>query len=120
YPELGGRCSTLVATDRVELPAGDAVRDVQRTFAAATSWTERCAGGRTGRRAPRGAGRDAGVVGLTPPSHRFSEVGNDRKVLDEASRELVWICEGWGMDEDARLWERRRASEYDDQMSLFG
>jgi hypothetical protein len=119
YPELGGRCSTLVATDRIEPSAGE-IRGMQRTFAGTMAWTERCAQARVGRRLLREAGRMAELFELMHQWHRFAELENDRKVLDEAARELVWIFEGWGMNEDARLWERRRASEYDDQMSLFG
>jgi hypothetical protein len=119
-PTFGGRCSTLVATDTVEPAAGDLIRDMQRAFAGAASWTERCAQARIGRRLLRDAGRAAELFELMRQWHNFAELENDRKALDEAARELVWIFEGWGMDEDARLWERRRASEYDDQMSLFG
>jgi hypothetical protein len=119
YPQLGGRCSTLVATDAIAPKRGDDIRDTQRAFRDASSWPERCAQARIGRRLLRDAGRMAELFELMHRWHRFAELQNDRKALDEAARELVWIFEGWGMDEDARLWERRRASEYDDQMSLF-
>jgi TIR domain len=120
YPAIAGRCSTVVATDTVAPTAGNQIRDMQRAFASASSWPERCAQARTGRRLLRDAGRLAELFELMRQWHNFAELENDRGVLDEAARELVWIFEGWGMDEDARLWERRRASEYDDQMSLFG
>jgi hypothetical protein len=120
YPQFGGRCSTLVATDSITPSKGDDVRDAQRGFASAASWIERCAQARTARRVLRDHGRNAELFELMHQWHNFAELENDRKALDEAARELVWIFEGWGMDEEARLWERRRASEYDDQMSLFG
>jgi hypothetical protein len=119
-PTFGGRCSTLIATDTLEPAEGDAIRDVQRAFASASAWYERCAQARIGRRLLRDAGRAAELFELMQQWHNLAELENDRRALDEAARELVWIFEGWGMDEDARLWERRRASEYDDQMSLFG
>jgi TIR domain-containing protein len=120
FPVPGGRCSTLVALDAAGLPPADDIRDLQRAFADADSWPERCAQARIGRRLLRDRGRIAELFELMRQWHDFAELQNDRKALDEAARELVWIFEGWGMNEDARLWERRRAAEYDDQMSLFG
>jgi hypothetical protein len=120
HPSFGGRCSTLVATDSVAPSPGDEVRDMQRMFADAASWFERCAQARLGRRLLHDRGRNAELFELMRQWHNFAELENDRRALDEAARELVWLFEGWGMDEDARLWERRRGAEYDDQMSLFG
>jgi hypothetical protein len=119
-PSFGGRCSTLVATDTAEPTPGNEIRDMQRAFASASTWTERCEHARNGRRLLRGEGRAAELFELMRQWHDLGEIENDRKVLDEAAREIVWIFDGWGMDQDARLWERRRASEYDDQMTLFG
>jgi hypothetical protein len=119
-PSFGGRCSTLVATDTVQPTSGNEIRDMQCAFASASTWTERCQHARNGRRLLRAEGRPAELFELMREWHDLAEIENDRKVLDEAAREIVWIFDGWGMDQDARLWERRRASEYDDQMTLFG
>ena len=40
-------------------------------------------------------------------------------VVDEASRELVWILEGWGRTGEARQIEQVRATEFDEQLPLF-
>ena len=50
--------------------------------------------------------------------HAGAEARDDRTVLDESARELVWILEGWGMAEEAHRLDYRRASEFDDQMML--
>ena len=39
--------------------------------------------------------------------------------VDEASREIVWILDGWGRTEEARQIEQVRAQEFDEQLPLF-
>ena len=50
--------------------------------------------------------------------HVAAEVRGDRKVLDESAREMVWILEGWGREEETRILDIRRTAEFDDQMQL--
>jgi hypothetical protein len=49
----------------------------------------------------------------------MAEEHNDRAIVDEASRELVWILDGWGRTEEARQLEQVRATEFDEQLPLF-
>jgi hypothetical protein len=119
---FGGRCSTLLATGGGLKPANDTLRQVQQTFAsldAATGWTEFCAQARMGRRLTQEQGRIAECYELMQMWHAAAEMRGDRKVLDESAREMVWILEGWGREAEARSLDRRRAAEFDDQMSLF-
>ena len=51
--------------------------------------------------------------------YEAAEEMDDRKVLDEAAREMVWILNGWGREDQAERLERRRAMEFDEQMRLF-
>ena len=44
---------------------------------------------------------------------------DDRPAVDEASREIVWILDGWGRTEEARQIEQVRAMEFDEQLPLF-
>ena len=48
-----------------------------------------------------------------------AEERDDRNVLNDAAREMVWILESWGRTDEASELEYRRASEFDEQMSLF-
>jgi hypothetical protein len=50
--------------------------------------------------------------------HAAAEVCGDRKVLDESAREMVWILEGWGREEEAASLDYRRIVEFDDQLRL--
>jgi hypothetical protein len=43
---------------------------------------------------------------------------DDRNVLAESAREMAWILESWGRDEEARSLNALRTSEFEDQMSL--
>jgi hypothetical protein len=49
----------------------------------------------------------------------MAEEHDDRAIVDEASRELVWILDGWGRTEEARQLEQVRATEFDEQLPLF-
>ena len=49
----------------------------------------------------------------------LAEEHDDRPIVDEASRELVWILEGWGRVPEARQIEQVRATEFDEQLPLF-
>jgi hypothetical protein len=49
----------------------------------------------------------------------LAEEHDDRPTVDEASRELIWILEGWGRAGEARQIEQIRATEFDEQLPLF-
>jgi hypothetical protein len=49
----------------------------------------------------------------------MAEENADRPAVDEASREIVWILDGWGRTEEARQIEQVRAQEFDEQLPLF-
>ena len=117
---LEGRCSTLVS--QAPAPAGDAdpIREIQSAFRdQKTPWSELCARARQGRRLLRDAGRIAELYELMQQWHTGAESCDDRTVLDESARELVWILEGWGMADEAQRLDYRRATEFDDQMMLL-
>ncbi|MBZ5584739.1 MAG: hypothetical protein LAQ30_21510 [Acidobacteriia bacterium] len=50
--------------------------------------------------------------------HVAAEGQFDLPVLDESSREIVWILEGWGRLDEARALEHRRIEEFAEQMQL--
>jgi hypothetical protein len=114
---VAGRCSTLVSNAAAPAAAPDEIRAVQDAFRnPRTPWPELCAHARQGRRILRAAGRLAELYELMQQWHAGAETRDDRTVLDESARELVWILEGWGMHEEAHRLDYRRATEFDDQM----
>ena len=74
---------------------------------------------RLGRRLAREQGRMAECFELMQQWHAAAEEEEDRAVLSESAREMVWILEGWGRTEEAERLEERRAIEFDEQMRLF-
>ncbi|HEY1341187.1 MAG TPA: toll/interleukin-1 receptor domain-containing protein [Bryobacteraceae bacterium] len=120
-PELvfGGRSSALIVTESgpAACEAGS-LRAVQAALAAEADWTEICRLERTGRRLAVEQGRIAELYDLMRQWYEAAELRGDRAALNESARELVWILEGWGRDEEARMLDRRRALEFDDQMAL--
>ena len=118
---FGGRCSTLIVTGGGLEASADPLRQIQQTFASlddAASWTDLCELARLGGRLTREQVRIAECYELMQLWHVAAEVRGDRKVLDESAREMVWILEGWGREEEARILDIRRAAECDDQMQL--
>ncbi|MGO9258885.1 MAG: toll/interleukin-1 receptor domain-containing protein [Bryobacteraceae bacterium] len=121
---FGGRCSTLM----VEVPsaAPPAVNDLiaaQRSLALAQSagepdWAELCRLARLGRRLTRDSGRLAECYEMMQQWYAAAEARADRRALDEAAREMVWILEAWGRHEEADRLDYRRASASDEQMML--
>ena len=118
---FGGRSSTLIVERTSFGTIGDTLRGIQqdmRRLDPAKSWTEICALARLGRRIAQEQNRIAECYELIEQWHRAAEFREDRKVLDESAREMVWILEGWGRLEEARRMDHRRASEFDEQMLL--
>ncbi len=120
---FGGRCSTLIAmAGSPAETSSDPIRAIQRAFSASppmVGWQDLCSMARTGRRLTRDQGRIAESYELMERWHALAEEREDRKVLDESAREMVWILEGWGRDHEALALHQRRATEFDDQMHLL-
>ena len=49
----------------------------------------------------------------------LAERHNDDTAQDEAARELVWVLEGWGRNEEAARVEYARGTAFDQQLPLF-
>jgi hypothetical protein len=114
---LEGRCSTLVSQAPAPAAAPDAIRQIQSAFLnPQTPWPELCSHARQGRRLLGDAGRIAELFELMQQWHTGAEACDDRAVFDESARELIWILEGWGMNEEAHRLDYRRATKFDDQM----
>ncbi len=115
---FGGRCSTLISTGPGE-PSEDALRQLARAFDAVEDWTEACRLARQARRVAHDRFRLAECFEIMTQWRAMAEERGDRPVVDEASRELVWILDGWGRTEEARQLEQTRAMEFDQQLPLF-
>jgi hypothetical protein len=119
---FGGHCSTLIVSEAGPATNADALRPIQLAFTApdaALDWPELCAAARQGRRLAREQGRIAELYELMQHWHTAAEQQDDRAVLSESAREMVWILEGWGRTAEAEQLEYRRATEFDEQMRLF-
>src|ERR1035438_3045732 len=115
---LGGGCSTLISTEPDE-PSADTLRQLARAFDAAEDWTEACRLARQARRVAHERVRLAECFEIMTQWRAMAEERDDRPVVDEATRELVWILVGWGRTEEARQLEQTRAMEFDEQLPLF-
>jgi hypothetical protein len=112
-----GRCSTLISTAPAAAPTPDPLREAQAAMREMhAGWTDLCAHARQGRQKLRDGGRMAELYEMMGRWHDAAESRGDMAVLDESARELVWILEGWGMTEEARRLDYRRASAVEDQM----
>ena len=118
YLIFGGRCSSLISTEPGE-PSTDALRQLARAFDAEQDWTEACRLARQVRRVAHDLFRLAECFEIMTQWRAMAEENDDRPVVDEASRELVWILDGWGRTEEARQLEQTRAMEFDEQLPLF-
>jgi hypothetical protein len=118
YLIFGGRCSSLISPEPGE-PSADALRQLARAFDAEQDWTEACRLARQARRVAHERFRLAECFEIMNQWRAMAEEHDDRPVVDEASRELVWILDGWGRTEEARQLEQTRAMEFDEQLPLF-
>lgn len=119
---FGGRCSTAIVPDGGIAVSGDSLAAIQRALnrpSRQMPWEEVCDLVRQGRRLSTAEGRLAECYELMRQWHATAELRGDRRVLDESAREMVWILESWGRTEEAFQLDRRRALEFDEQMSLF-
>ncbi|MGA2116852.1 MAG: TIR domain-containing protein [Bryobacteraceae bacterium] len=115
---FSGFCSVLLCPD--SLPSDDPpdpLDQVQLAFASAP-WPEQCALARAGCRLARDQGRLAEGYELMQRWHAAAEAHADRISLDQSAREMVWILETWGRDDEARALDYRRIAEYSDQLPL--
>jgi hypothetical protein len=125
-PELvfGGRCSTLICSGQGAWDDTDPLRAIQQALRDPDpdlAWRDLCRMAHLGRRLARDRGRIAECCELMAQWRAAAEACGDRDAEDEAAREIVWILEGWGRMEDARLEDYRRACEFDEQLPLpFG
>ena len=120
---VGQGSSTLVSTElRAEAPPEDeSLRDIQHTFSQpgmVADWAELCRLARQGLRLAGEQRRLAESFELLEKWHALAEARQDRRILEESAREMVWILQGWDRFEEARRLEYRRATQYDDQMAL--
>ena len=115
---FGGRCSTLISTEPGE-PSADTLRQLARAFDAAQDWTEACRLARQARRVAHDRFRHAECFEIMAQWRAMAEERGDRPVVDEASREQVWILDGWGRTEEGRQLEQTRAMEFDQQLLLL-
>jgi hypothetical protein len=116
---LGGRSSTLICLSKAGSAPADPICEAQRSLAECKlDWPEICRQARQGRRLLHDAGRLAECHELMRQWHEAASLRDDRAVLDESARELVWILEAWGFAEDAERLEIERGREYAEQMSL--
>jgi hypothetical protein len=120
--EFGGRASMLRFPGTVVEPRDESIRGIQRALRERpTDWADYCRLARLGRRLTRDAGRIAECHEMMAQWHAKAEARDDRKVLDESARELVWILESWGRPDEAYQLDYLRATEFDEQMGLpFG
>jgi TIR domain len=119
---FGGRCSTLIATEAGPEAGSDPLRLVQEALAGidrAAGWAGMCSLARQGRRLAREQGRIAECFELMQQWHAAAGIEDDRAVLNESAREMVWILEGWGRTKEAERMEYDRATEFEDQLRLF-
>ena len=112
-----GRCSTLISIEPGE-PSSDTLRQLARAFDAVENWTEACRLARQTRRVAHDQFRLAECFEIMTQWRAMAQENDDRAVVDEASRELVWILDGWGRTEEARQLEQTRAMEFDEQLPL--
>ncbi len=116
---FGGLCSTLFCTEAAPPATGtESLRAAQAVLVNPSSgeWPEVCRFARLGRRLAREQGRIAELYELMQQWHVAAEQQFDTAVLDESSREIVWILEGWGRLDEARALEHRRIEECAEQM----
>ncbi len=119
-PELvfGGRSSTLISIEAGEA-SPDELRSIARAFDATEEWDVLCKLARQARRIGREQFRMAECFEIMKQWRTMAEENADRPAVDEASREIVWILDGWGRTEEARQIEQVRAQEFDEQLPLF-
>jgi len=63
-------------------------------------------------------GRQAEAFEMLEAVSRAAERREDRRMIEDCSREQVWILESWGRDEEAARIHRTRRALYEDQMAL--
>ena len=119
---FGGNGSTLMVAESgpMERPCAESLRAIQSEFAhPGGDWVELCRLARIGRRVARDEKRIAELYELLLQWHALAETRGDRKILDESAGEMVWVLKGWGRYAEAARLERRRVTEFGEQMTLL-
>jgi TIR domain len=80
------------------------------------SWPLACDLAKRGVALLKRKGRQAEAFEMLEAVSRIAERREDRRTLEDCSREQVWILESWGRDEEAARIGRTRRSLYEDQM----
>ena len=80
------------------------------------SWALACDLAKRGVALLKRKGRQAEAFEMLEAVSRVAERREDRRTLEDCSREQVWILESWGRDEEAARIGRTRRSLYEDQM----
>jgi hypothetical protein len=121
---FGGNCSTLVVAESgpMERPCAESLRAIQSEFAhPGGDWVKLCRLARIGWRVARDQNRIVELYELMQEWHALAEARGDRGILDESAQEMVWVLEGWGRFAEASRLDRRRVTEFGEQMALpFG
>lgn len=115
-----GRCSTLLVEEPGP-PVPNEIRAAQYALAqadAASDWDEICHQARTGRRLLHDAGRLAECYELMQQWNDLARACDDPRAIEESTREMIWILEGWGRLDEARQLDLHRATEFDEQLPL--
>ncbi len=120
--EFGGRCSTLYTPPPIiPIQPPDRLRDAQYVLSQChryTDWQEVCDQARLARQIARDQFRLAECFEAMQQWNAAALEREDRMAVEESAREMVWLLEGWGLEEEARRVEYRRAAEFDEQMPL--
>jgi hypothetical protein len=82
------------------------------------SWTLACDLAKRGVALLKRKGRQAEAFEMLEAISRVAERREDRRTLEDCSRDQVWILESWGRTDEAQRIFRSRRALYDDQMQF--
>ena len=82
------------------------------------AWSLACDLTRRGAALMKSKGRQAEMFEVLEAVSSAAEQRDDRRMLEDCSREQVWILESWGRTEEAQWIFSKRRALYEDQMQL--